>query len=252
VPRPQFEPQMNQSDGHPQANAYTQFSAQQAPPYPLGQQIIPPPQPNPKLKPPTDLLDSPFDVSLPVKSPNNIPPPPIPRNPEKDALLDALSQTLTQNLHTTISQNTAALPALYSQHNALTTTHETVSAELSHLTQLSAALTSNISILQSSLHAANGAIAAAQDRAAKPSSEKGGIPNVDEMLTAPTVVGKQLYDVVCEERGIEAGIWALQEGFVRGRVSVEVWARKTRELSREGFRRRVLAGKIGRGMGLEN
>lgn len=75
---------------------------------------------------------------------------------------------------------------------------------------------------------------------------------MDEMLTAPTVVGKQLYDVVCEERGIEAGIWALQEGFVRGRISVEVWARKTRELAREGFRRRVVAGKIGRGMGLES
>ena len=71
------------------------------------------------------------------------------------------------------------------------------------------------------------------------------------MLTAPTVVGKQLYDVVCEERGIEAGIWALQEGFVRGRMGVELWAKRTRELAREGFRRRALAQKIGRGLGLE-
>jgi ESCRT-I complex subunit TSG101 len=114
------------------------------------------------------------------------------------------------------------------------------------LTSAQQSLSSNISILQSALRSSNAAIAAAQSRAAK-----GDIPNVDEMLTAPTVVGKQLYDVVCEERGIEAGIWALQEGFVRGRISLEVWARKTRELSREGFRRRWLAGKIGRGMGLE-
>ena len=71
------------------------------------------------------------------------------------------------------------------------------------------------------------------------------------MLTAPTVVGKQLYDVVCEERGIEAAIFALQEGLVRGRVGTDVWARKTRELAREGFRRRWLGEKVGRGMGLE-
>ena len=105
---------------------------------------------------------------------------------------------------------------------------------------------SNVSILQSALRSSNAAIADAQSRAAK-----GDIPNVDEMLTAPTVVGKQLYDVVCEERGIEASVWALQEGFVRGRISMEVWARKTRELSREGFRKRWLAAKIGKGMGLE-
>lgn len=71
------------------------------------------------------------------------------------------------------------------------------------------------------------------------------------MLTAPTVVGKQLYDVVCDERGIEASIWALQAALVRARIGTEVWARKTRELSREGFRRMVLSRKIAAGMGLE-
>jgi ESCRT-I complex subunit TSG101 len=199
----------------------------------------------PKPKPPPNLLDSPFDIPLPVTT-SNLPAPPIPRNPEKDALLSTLSTTLTQNLHAAIAQNTSALPHLQSQHLALTSAQQSLSSELDALTNLSTTLSSNISILQSALHSSNAAIAAAQSRAAK-----GDIPNVDEMLTAPTVVGKQLYDVVCEERGIEAGIWALQEGFARGRISLEVWARKTRELSREGFRRRWLAGKIGRGMGLE-
>ena len=76
-------------------------------------------------------------------------------------------------------------------------------------------------------------------------------PKVDEMLTAPTVVGKQLYDVVCEERAIEAGIRALQDGLIRSRVGSDVWARKTRELAREGFRKKVVARKIAVGMGLE-
>jgi hypothetical protein len=37
-------------------------------------------------------------------------------------------------------------------------------------------------------------------------------PSADEILSAPTVVGRQLHDVVCEERGIEAGIWTLRKG----------------------------------------
>lgn len=65
------------------------------------------------------------------------------------------------------------------------------------------------------------------------------------------MVGKQLYDTVAEERGIEAAIMALQEASVRGRVGSEVWGRRTRELAREGFRRRYLARKVGVGMGLE-
>jgi len=71
------------------------------------------------------------------------------------------------------------------------------------------------------------------------------------MVVPPTVVAKQLYDTVCEERGIEAGIWALQDGFVRGRVGAEVWGRRTRELAREGFRKRYLARKVAVGMGLD-
>lgn len=71
------------------------------------------------------------------------------------------------------------------------------------------------------------------------------------MLTAPTVVARQLYDAACEERGIEASILALQEGFVRGRVGSEIWARRTRELAREGFKRRWMVRKVGGGMGLD-
>ena len=235
---------------------YLQNTMQQPQAYPLPQQApsrayqqqqqtLQPAPPKPKAAPPVNLLDSHFDVSLPVAS-TPLPAPPIPRNPEKDALLSTLSATLTQTLHNSISQNSSALPSLHAQHTALTSSYQNLDSELSTLTDINTTLTSNISILQSALHNANGAIAAARERA-----KKGDVPNVDEMLTAPTVVGKQLYDVVCEERGIEAGIWALQEGFVRGRISVEVWGRKTRELAREGFKRRVLAEKIGRGIGLE-
>jgi ESCRT-I complex subunit TSG101 len=64
-------------------------------------------------------------------------------------------------------------------------------------------------------------------------------------------VSKQLYDTVTEERGIEAAILALQDAFVRGRVGSDVWGRRTRELAREGFRRKWVERKVGRGMGLD-
>lgn len=71
------------------------------------------------------------------------------------------------------------------------------------------------------------------------------------MLVPPTVVARQLYDAACEERGIEAAILALQEGFVRGRVGADVWSRRTRELAREGFKRRWVERKVARGMALD-
>jgi ESCRT-I complex subunit TSG101 len=123
---------------------------------------------------------------------------------------------------------------------------QTLNSELANLKTLHATLSSNISLLQSSLTKADGTISSAHTRASR-----NEIPAVDEMLTAPTVVARQLYDAACEERGIEAAILALQEGFVRGRVSSEVWARRTRELAREEFKRRWMVRKIGQGMGLD-
>ena len=77
------------------------------------------------------------------------------------------------------------------------------------------------------------------------------MPHVDEMLVPPTVVARQLYDVACEERGIEAAILALQDGFVHGRVASDVWSRRTRDLAREGFKRRWMGRKVARGLGLD-
>jgi ESCRT-I complex subunit TSG101 len=205
------------------------------------------PRPTPQPKPPPmNLLDSPFDINLPVSTSANIPAPPIPPNPEKDALLSALSQTITQTLHDDMSQNAASLPLLRSQNEALNNSLHTLESELAQLQVIQSTLTGNVSILQNSLRDADKCISSAHARA-----QRGEIPKIDDMLTAPTVVGKQLYDVVCDERGIEAAIWALQAALTRGRITMDVWAKKTRELSREGFKRKVLSRKIGKGMGLE-
>jgi ESCRT-I complex subunit TSG101 len=193
-----------------------------------------------------NLLDSPFEINLSVSTSANIPAPPIPPNPEKDALLSALSQSITQTLHNQMSQNAASLPLLRSQNEALNNAMRTLESELAQLQALQGTLTGNVSILHSALQEADKCISSAHARA-----QRGEIPKIDDMLTAPTVVGKQLYDVICDERGIEAAIWALQAALTRGRISMDVWAKKTRELSREGFKRKVLSRKIASGMGLE-
>lgn len=71
------------------------------------------------------------------------------------------------------------------------------------------------------------------------------------MLTTPHIVSQQLYSLVAEEKGVEAAIAGMLEALIRGRVGGEVWARRTRELGREGFRKRWVVRKVGRGWGLE-
>ena len=143
----------------------------------------------------------------------------------------------------------------------------TLQGEILTLENLNSTLESNTSILQESLHRADTVIADAQVRisspvplpttTAEPSSSvapdgwRGGPPPIDEVLVAPTVVGKQLYDLVAEESGIEQAIYALQSALVKGVIGVDTWSRHTRSLAREAFLKRALVRKVGKGMGLE-
>ena len=203
-----------------------------------------------------DLLTSPFEVELPSIAPTG-PAPPIPPNPEKDALLHAVSKTLAETLQTNITQSESAAHSLQSQSHSLHAAIATLQGEISSLKDFNATLQSNTSILQQSLHRADGVIADAQSRISSSNPQAStdpvasGLPSVDEILVAPTVVGKQLYDLVAEERGIQQAIYALQAALVKGVIGVETWSRHTRGLAREAFLKRALIRKIGRGMGLE-
>lgn len=217
-----------------------------------------------------DPLNSLFELELPSLSTPQVAPP-IPPNPEKDALLRALSKTLTQTLQSAISQTNSGLQPLHSQSQALQAAIATLQSEISTLNSFHSTLQSNTSILQQSLQRADSVIADAKSRistttpshtsSTEPSSsskaaavterqEATGLPAIDDVLVAPTVVGKQLYDLVADERGIQRAIYALQTGLVKGRVSVETWARLTRGLAREAFLKRALVRKAGKGMGL--
>lgn len=179
-------------------------------PYP--QQPIPNP---PKPKPPEDLLTSPFENTIPVQA-ANIAPPPIPPNPQKDALLSALSQTLTQQIQSAHNSNISALPPLRAQQAALTSTLNAINTEMSQLKDLDTLLSSNEAILHKAMRDADKVLEDAKRRE---------VPNVDQVLVAPTVVAGQLYQLVAEERSIEESRGVLGKALDKGRIGGGVWAR---------------------------
>lgn len=220
----------------------SQPSYQQPPPQSYQAQRHPPQHPSQPSKPKAheDLLTSPFETALPAQ-PTNIAPPPIPPNPQKDALLSALSQTLTQQIQTSHAYNLSALPPLRAQQAALTQTLNAINREISQLNELEALLSSNENILHQAMRDADKVLEDAKRRT---------VPNVDEVLVAPTVVAGQLYQSVAEEKAIEESRGVLGKALDKGRIGGGVWAKQTRSLAREEFLKKALIKKISRGMGL--
>ncbi|KAK4142653.1 protein ELC [Dichotomopilus funicola] len=210
------------------------------PPPPVQAQFQPQPQPQPQPKPPPpDLMDD--DLTLTIPSPSTAPPPPIPPNPEKDHLLHQLAQTLHAHRQKAHAQNNASLQGLHAQRAAMLQAMTNLQAESAQLTQLTALLTSNSSILQDSLRQADSVI---ENSAGHPA------PDIDELLVAPTVVGNQLYELVAEERALADAVFVLGRAVERGRIAPQTFARMTRGLAREWYLKKALVRKIGRGMGL--
>ena len=114
-------------------------------------------------------------------------------------------------------------------------------AEIQALESLTSLLNTNSNILHTALHDADKLVESSQHRTA---------PSVDELLVAPTVVGNQLYELVCEERSLGDALFVLGRAVERGRVSPAVFAKMTRTLAREWYLKKALAKKIARGMGL--
>ncbi|KAI2602536.1 UEV-domain-containing protein [Hypoxylon sp. NC1633] len=201
----------------------------------------PPSQLKPRPPPPPDLMDEPFSLALPSPSTNNLAPPPIPPNPEKDALLRQLASTLHSLRQRAGSQNESSLAGLAAQRNAMLSALQTLQSDAAALGPLTVMLASNTSILQRSLQEADRVISSARKREPPP---------IDDLLVAPTVAANQLYDVVAEERALGDAIFVLGRAVERGRMGPAVFAKTTRALAREWYLKKALVRKIGRGMGL--
>lgn len=188
-----------------------------------------------------------------------IPVPPVPPNPEKDALLRALSQTLVSQIRQTVSSNMSAVAPLRAQQSAIQTAYSRLQAELGELQQLDAALASNEKVLQGAMIEADRVMEDARRRKA---------PDVDDVLVAPTLVGGQLYTLAAEEKGIADTLFVLGRALDKGRVSTDVFVKvcfmnlidrqkeltrqqQTRSLAREQFLKKALIKKIAKGMALD-
>ncbi|KAL8638615.1 MAG: hypothetical protein Q9228_004248 [Teloschistes exilis] len=194
----------------------------------------------PKPKPQEDLLTSPFENPLPAPA-AGLAPPPIPPNPHKDALLQALSQTLTDQVQSAHASNMSAIPPLRAQQAALNEALNKINQEISQLSDLQAMLDSNEKILRQSMRDADQVLEDAKRR---------DVPAVEEVLVAPTVVAGQLYENVIEERVLEETRAVVGRALDKGRIAGDVWAKQTRSLAREEFLKKALIKKIAGGMGL--
>lgn len=212
--------------GHPP------YSAQQVSSQPL-QAYKAPFQPQP------DLLDEPLAVAAPSQQDTEAPP--IPPNPEKDALFHQLAQTLASMRQHSRRQNESSLLGLQAQKNAMLSVLPVLQSEMAQLTQLSNILQSNSDIVRDALHKASDVIEGSTNHPA---------PDVDELLVAPTVVSNQLYALVAEERAIGDAVFMLGKAVEKGRISPAVFAKMTRSLAREWYLKKALVHKIGVGMGL--
>lgn len=220
----QMPPHHQQYQQPPQTPAWTQAA---------------PPQPSPaQPPPPPDLLDEPLELALPN---NTVAAPPIPPNPEKDALLRQLAQTLYSIRMRSRQQNDSSMAGLQAQRTAMLSAIPAFQAEGGQLAQLSNVLTLNSNILHDALHKADAVIEG---------SKSHPVPDVDELLVAPTVVANQLYTLVAEERALGDAIFMLGRAVERGRITPAVFAKMTRHLAREWYLKKALVRKIGQGMGL--
>ena len=60
------------------------------------------------------------------------------------------------------------------------------------------------------------------------------VPNVDEVLVAPTVVAGQLYELVSDEKSLEECRAVVGRAQDRGRIGGDVWAKGGRSISLMG------------------
>jgi ESCRT-I complex subunit TSG101 len=204
-PPQQYPPQHPQHPQHPQQYQRYQYPQQQA-------------SPAPKPAPPVNLLDDSLEVTLPSQQGNqaSLPVPPVPPNPQKDALLTALSQALVSQTRQVVASNQAAVAPLRAQQQALQSAYSRLQAELGELQHLDAALASNEQILKGAMVEADRAMDDARRRQ---------VPDVDDVLVAPTVVGQQLYTLAAEERGIADALFVLGRALDKGRITADVFVK---------------------------
>ncbi|RKF82314.1 putative escrt-i component [Golovinomyces cichoracearum] len=194
-----------------------------------------------KSETPPDLLSAPSELLIPSPPSSDCPAPPIPPNPEKDLILQKISNALYSQRQKELVRIKSSIPGLHTQYSAMLASLSKMEAEIHALESLNNLLTSNTNLLHSALREADTVMSSSQHRA---------LPGVDELLIAPNVVANQLYELVSEERSLGDALFVLARAVENGRIGATTFAKITRSLSREWYLKKALVRKIGRGMGL--
>jgi ESCRT-I complex subunit TSG101 len=238
-PQPYPHDRQHQHQGFIQPPQFSQQQLQYTQQRPQNQNLPQAPQ---RKQPPPDLLSDPFEVALPSGPGAGVHAPPIPPNPEKEHLLQAISTSLVQQAQQKVQQNLSAIAPLQAQQQALRAAYARLENERSQLENLDATLSSNESILRRSIQDCNHVISEAKSKKQPP---------IDEVLVAPTLVAQQLWTLTAEEAACREAMYVLQKAVDRGRISGNDFVRQMRGLGRESFLKMVLARKCARGLGLE-
>ena len=238
-PQPYPHDRQHQHQGFIQPPQFSQQQLQYTQQRPQNQNLPQAPQ---RKQPPPDLLSDPFEVALPSGPGAGVHAPPIPPNPEKEHLLQAISTSLVQQAQQKIQQNLSAIAPLQAQQQALRAAYARLENERSQLENLDATLSSNESILRRSIQDCNHVISEAKSKKQSP---------IDEVLVAPTLVAQQLWTLTAEEAACREAMYVLQKAVDRGRISGNDFVRQMRGLGRESFLKMVFARKCARGLGLE-
>ena len=110
----------------------------------------------------------------------------------------------------------SAVTPLRAQQTALANTMHGLTVEMSQLNNLESLLSSNETILHRAMRDADRVLEDAKRRQ---------IPNVDDVLIAPTVVSRQLYEAVADERATEDCRNVLAKALDKGRINSNMWAK---------------------------
>ncbi|KAM0694681.1 hypothetical protein Q7P36_005037 [Cladosporium allicinum] len=193
-PQPYPHDRQHQHQGFMQAPQFSQQQPQYTQQRPQNQNLPQAPQ---RKQPPPDLLSDPFEVALPSGPGAGVHAPPIPPNPEKEHLLQAISTSLVQQAQQKVQQNLSAIAPLQAQQQALRAAYARLENERSQLENLDATLSSNESILHRSIQDCNHVISEAKSKKQPP---------IDEVLVAPTLVAQQLWTLTAEEAACREAI----------------------------------------------
>ena len=174
-----------------------------------------PPYPHAQAPAIQDLLSSPLSTDSSSTPGGSTAAPPIPPNPEKDALLRALGAELhKQRVATAEQTRTETMPALRAQHAAMLKASASLQQEIDELESLDASLSTNERILAESMGRADRVMDDARNEV---------LPAVDDLLVAPSVVGQQLYKTVAQERALDDTLFVLGKALDLGRIGLDVY-----------------------------